>query len=215
MRRTLILAALAGLAVATAARAGSIWARAEGRSGTRPVAVFADDTARAVGDVVTIVINEHSVINNDTTRANDKDANRNATTNGTVNVQDIAHWWSKQGHDFTLPTIGATSTAGHDFTGTAGYETDREITDQVTVVVQDVMPNGNLVVTGSRTRLVNGDAQVIRVSGIVRPSDLTFANTVRSDQVADFRMTVEVDGPETHWTNPGWLGRLLNWLSPW
>ena len=33
--------------------------------------------------------------------------------------------------------------------------------------------------------------------------------------VADFRMVVKVKGPEERWTKPGWLGRILNWLSPW
>jgi flagellar basal body L-ring protein FlgH len=62
---------------------------------------------------------------------------------------------------------------------------------------------------------VEGDVQMICVSGIVRPSDITFANTVNSGQVADFRMVTVVGGTEGRFTNPGWLGRILNFLSPW
>jgi flagellar L-ring protein precursor FlgH len=210
----LAVATLVGVGPAAPAGGGSIWAKAN--AGGYAPRVYEDDTARRVGDILTIVVNERSVIENETSREMDKSSKRGITAAGTVNLQDLPQWWgNNRGANMTLPTIGANSTASTDFEGNADFEAERVQTDRITVVVHDVQPNGNLVVVGSRRRSVHGDEQVVCISGIVRPSDITFANTVSSDQVADFHMVTLVRGQENGFTNPGWLGRILNWLSPW
>jgi len=213
------LFAIAGLlvvaTVAAGARADSIWAKAKGRTGRLIIRIYEDDKAFRVGDVLTIIINEHSIIENETSREVDKTSNRTATMNGTINLRDVGSWYGNRNSNFRLPDVAATSSGTSDFAGNADYETDRLITDRISVVVRDVLPNGNLVVIGTRHRNVDGDNQIIEIGGVVRPSDITFANTVTSNQVADFRMVVKVKGPEQRWTKPGWLGRILNWLSPW
>jgi flagellar L-ring protein precursor FlgH len=215
-RRSVCLLTAAVLVLsASAARAESIWARARGKEGTKRVRVYEDDTARQVGDTLTILINEHSVIENETTREADKASNRTATAAGNVNMRDVGQWYGNRGGTFVTPDVNFQSQASSDFSGESEYETDRLITDRITVVVRDVLPNGNLVVVGKRQRHTDGDEQIIEVGGVVRPSDITFANTVNSEQVADFRMHVRVKGLEPKWTKPGWLGRILNWLSPW
>jgi len=218
MKRVTLLA-IAGLlivaTVAAGARAGSIWAKAEGRTGRLIVRIYEDDKAFRVGDVLTIIINEHSVVENETSREVDKTSNRTATMNGTINLRDVGSWYGNRNSNFRLPDVAVASTGASDFTGNADYETDRLITDRISVVVRDVLPNGNLLVIGTRHRNVDGDNQIIEIGGVVRPGDITFANTVMSNQVADFRMVVKVKGPEQRWTKPGWLGRILNWLSPW
>jgi len=211
-----VLAALGVVAaVAPAARAESIWAKAEGAAGRRRVRVYEDDTARAVGDILTIIINERSVIENETTRETGKASNRTATAAGNVNLRDVGQWYGNRNGTFVTPDVTFNSAAASDFTGESEYETDRTITDRVTVVVRDVLPNGNLVVLGTRKRHTDGDEQRIEIGGIVRPSDIAFGNTVNSDQVADFRMRVRIEGHEAKWTKPGWLGRILNALCPW
>jgi flagellar L-ring protein precursor FlgH len=62
----------------------------------------------------------------------------------------------------------------------------------VTVEVTDVLPNGNLVVQGQKEISVNSEKQVITIRGIVRPDDLSAANSVPSDRVA--RMEILVNG---------------------
>jgi flagellar L-ring protein precursor FlgH len=220
MRRTIrrsvcLLAAAVLVLSATAAQGDSIWARARGKAGQKRVRVYEDDTARQVGDTLTIIINEHSVIENETTREAEKASNRTATAAGNVNMRDVGQWYGNRGGTFVTPDVNFQSQASSDFSGESEYETDRLITDRITVVVRDVLPNGNLVVVGKRQRHTDGDEQIIEVGGVVRPSDITFANTVNSEQVADFRMHVRVKGLEPKWTKPGWLGRILNWLSPW
>ena len=97
----------------------------------------------------------------------------------------------------------------------ADFKDERSFTDQVTVVVVDILPNGNLVVTGTRDRDIAGDIQTIEVSGIVRPSDIAFDNTVKSEQVANFRIVTKNSGISAPYSQPGWLGRIFNVIWPW
>ena len=193
---------------APAVRAGSIW----GRGSRRTQVLHADDTARSVGDSLTIVIEESSKQTTDTSRKKGKKSPRKGAMSGTV---DLANLVGEVGrHIFDLPNIDASSSAETKFEGSADYESNRKVTDRMTVTVQDVMANGNLVVQGTRIRAVEGDRQIVQMSGIVRPSDVTFANTISSKQVADFRVVYKVKGPETSFTKPGWMARVLNLLNP-
>jgi flagellar L-ring protein precursor FlgH len=82
------------------------------------------------------------------------------------------------------------------------------------VVVVDVQPNGNLIVLGSRKRDVGGDIQTVEISGIVRPSDINFDNTVSSRRVADFHVIAKNQGVSDTYTDPGWLGSIFDLLWP-
>lgn len=219
MTRTTItalwLAAAVVLAAAPAARGGSIWAKANSH-GVTP-RVYQDDTARQTGDILTVIVRERSIVDNKTDRQMEKKSDRSIkSSGGTINLGSLPQWWGERVHDgLTLPTIDATSAASSKFSGKADFESERSLEDRITVTVHDVLPNGNLVVLGTIQRNVHGDVQMVCVSGVVRPSDLTFANTVFSEQVADFHMVTVVKGPENSYSKPGWLGRILNFLSPW
>ncbi len=203
------LAVLIVLLVSATASGGSIWAR--GHRKDRKLA--ADDTARAVGDLLTIVINEESKIENDTTRTMDKSSSGKASTKGTIDPAN-ALGLDVGEEIFNLPRLNWDGSNESAFEGESGYDSDRKVSDRITVVVEDVLPNGNMVILGKRTREVAGDTQTVQVSGIVRPSDVNFANTVSSEKVADFHIVHKTSGQENRFVNPGWLGRILNWLNP-
>jgi flagellar L-ring protein precursor FlgH len=204
----LLWAAVAAVAAPTGAKAGSIW----DRTARRGQALYTDDTARRVGDVLTIVLLERSVIENATTRDLSRKSTRKVDVSSNIDLLETIDklTWRM----FHLPKMKLDISGDTKFTGEADYDSDRKVEDKFTVTVQDVMPNGNLVVVGSREREVAGDRQVIQVSGVIRPSDITFANTVRSDQVADFRVVYKNRGLENRFTKPAWLDWILNWVAP-
>lgn len=207
MTRTTCTLTAAALAAATA-MAGSIWDRGHRR--TRSIA--ADDTARDVGDTLTIRIQERSTIANKTERGLTKDSSREATMDGSLDFQDVIP--GANGKVFEFPDLEFNSAANTQFDGEAEFDSSRSVQDHISVVVEDVLPNGNMVVLGKRTREVAGDTQMIQVSGIVRPSDVAFTNTVASERVAEFHIVYEQHGQERLFFNPGWLARLLNLLNP-
>ncbi|MHC4716271.1 MAG: flagellar basal body L-ring protein FlgH [Planctomycetota bacterium] len=198
------------LAVAAgAASAGSIWKR-----GTRRMKrITIDDAAREVGDVITITIRERSVIENDTSRKMDKTTSRKAGTSGTLDLANLIGQ-SVGKHIFDFPKLDLDFSSETKFDGNTDFGSDRSVEDKITVTVEDVLPNGNLVVFGKRQREVEGDTQIVQVSGIVRPGDIGFDNTVDSDRVANFRLVYKGQGQEPKFSKPGWVGRLLNRLNP-
>jgi flagellar L-ring protein precursor FlgH len=82
------------------------------------------------------------------------------------------------------------------------------------VTVVDVLPNGNLVIEGYRSRVVSGEERVLRITGVVRPADVAVGNIVPSGAVANFRITYLGRGPATRTTKQGWLTRINSALRP-
>jgi len=178
--------------------ADSIWAK----RGKDMRALYADDVARQIGDILTIKISEDSKVDNKAKRDMNKDTNRSTTFNGEL------------GKFADIGEFGMAATSGNKLNSKADYKDERKFVDSITVVVMDVLPNRNLLVMGTRNRNIGGDIQTIEVSGIVRPSDIAFDNTIKSEQVADFRIVSRNSGVSTPYTKPGWLEGLLNVIWP-
>jgi flagellar L-ring protein FlgH len=66
------------------------------------------------------------------------------------------------------------------------------LTATISAVVTQVLPNGNLVIQGTKNVKINSENQVLSLRGIVRAVDLTTANAVPSDRVA--QMDLQVNG---------------------
>jgi flagellar L-ring protein FlgH len=164
--------------------------------------MYTDDVARQIGDVLTISISENSTVDNKAKRDMKKDTDRSSSFNGQLgNIADIGD-------------LGMEASSNNSLSGKADYKDERKFLDSITVVVTDILPNGNLVVTGQRKRDIAGDVQMIEISGIVRPSDIAFDNTVKSEQVAELKLLTKNSGISAPYTKPGWLGWLLNILWP-
>ena len=186
------------LFLAACAQGGSIWAKRD-KNMRKP---YTDDTARSIGDVLTIKITEDSKVDNKAKRDLQKGTDKSITFNGKV------------GNFADLGEFGLSQTADNKLNSKADYKDERSFEDSITVTVVDIQPNRNLVVMGTRNRNIGGDVQIIEVSGIVRPSDIAFDNTVKSEQVADFRIVSRNGGVSEPYTRPGWLGRIFDILWP-
>jgi len=190
------------LVACDAVYAGSIWAK---RSREMKV-LYTDDVAHRIGDTLTIKIIEDSKVDNKAKRDLKKETQRSSDFNGDVNIGDVLQ---------SIPGFTMDATSTNELKGKADFKDERTFEDRVSVVVIDVLPNGNLVVAGTRDRHIAGDVQTIEVSGIVRTSDIAFDNTIRSEQVANFRIVTRNSGVSAPYTRPGWLGRIFDVLWPW
>lgn len=197
----MIVAALAVLLLSADGRAGSIWAKRSQTS--KPL--YADDKANQVGDVVTIIISEDHKVDNKIKR----DLERSSSQSIDFDSEDL-----KVGSLHPIPDVTVGVGSEKSLEGKSDYKDERSIEDRITAVVEDIHPNGNLVVIGNRTRDVNGDKQVIQVSGIIRPSDIGYDNVVLSTQVANFQLVALSEGATADYTKPGWLGKILNAVWP-
>jgi flagellar L-ring protein precursor FlgH len=100
------------------------------------------------------------------------------------------------------------------FDGAASFRSQRDFTTRMTASVVDVLPNGNLVISGRKNVVVAGDERILIVSGIVRPYDVSPDNTVQSRYIADFRIDYEGIGQEQAFTRQGFFGRFMNKVWP-
>jgi flagellar L-ring protein precursor FlgH len=158
---------------------GSLW------SSPATMADLATDVrARSAGDMVTIVVNEQasavSTGQTKTSRASSANASINSLAGPLAAAGQLANLASAN---------SATSLNG---SGTTLRQTT--LTTTITARVTDVLPNGYLVVEGSKTLAVNSETQVITLRGVVRPADLTNANIVQSGNVAQMELKINGKG---------------------
>ncbi len=191
------------LCLGTRLQADSIWSRRDESKRD----VYADDKAHYVGDILTILIIEESTIDNKAKRTLSKETSRSANFNGGVSLEHILP-------EVPSLKLGGGTTYTNTLDGKADYKDEREFTDSVSVVVIDIMPNGNLVVSGTRDRKIADDIQTIEVSGIVRPNDIAFDNTIQSAQIANFSIISRNKGVAAQYTRPNWLGRIFDAIWP-
>lgn len=205
MTRTTALMAAAlvgGLVAGDSLYAGSIWAKRD----LNTKMLYSDDVARRIGDILTIVIVEDSKTDNKAKRDLKKETGRSSDFDGELGIDGILE---------SMPGFTMRAASSQELKSKADFKDERSFEDRVSVVVIDVLPNKNLVVIGTRDRNIGGDIQTIEVSGIVRPNDVAFNNSVRSEQVANFRIVSRNAGLSEPYTRSGWLGRIFDVLWPW
>ncbi len=175
--------------------------------------MYNDLRARRVGDLITVQIVENS-------KAAKKD-NTNAERKNTY----VAGIPNLMGYESQFPpqrTAGANQAPGTQVAAnfqskheaTANLTKEDTMTSSIGCTVMEVLPNGNLLVRGSRELQVNGETQYIVLQGTVRPSDVTTKNTVTSDQLADAKIHYTGRGVLSDKQQPGWLARLLDNVWP-
>jgi flagellar L-ring protein precursor FlgH len=197
-----IVLVLAATVLTACTEAGSIWAK----RGSASKSLYADDKAVQVGDLLTVIINEAHKVDNKVKTELQKSTSNSVAIPGDENY--IEHVIP------SVPDVGISAESNKSVSGKADYKDERSVEDRITVVVQDIHPNGNLVVIGTRSRDLSGDKQTIQVSGVVRPSDILYDNTVRSEQIAEFQLVAISDGPTKDYNSPGWLGKFLDFVWP-
>ncbi len=172
------------------------------RSGAA-VSIISDLRARNVGDILTITVQEsHSV-------KNEEKVERRNDTSLSARLESYA-LSDKTFQSNTLPKIDIRKET--DFNGEAKQNSGSDVRASIAVVVVDVQPNGNLVVAGTRSVTVNDETRTLRVSGLVRPLDVTNNNTVGSAQVADARISITGEGGNTRQVTRGPVGQLFDTL---
>ena len=109
-------------------------------------------------------------------------------------------------------TLGADSS--NTFAGSGDNANANDFSGVITVTVQDVLPNGHLLVVGDKQIGVNNNVDVLRFSGTVDPRHIKPGNTVASTQVANARIESRGRGPVDEALSIGWLSRAFLSVFP-
>lgn len=169
------------------------------RTGLGSQALFEDRRPRFVGDILTIVVSE----------------NVNASKNSAANVSRSG---SASAELSLVPKIfgglmsGSLSSGGsgkNNLSAKGGANAANTFNGVITVTIVDVLPNGNLLVSGEKQMLINQGTEFIRFSGVVNPRAVGANNTVASTLVADARIEYSAKGYIDEAQQMGWLQRFF------
>lgn len=201
---------------ATRISSGSLW-----KDGiANESGMFADRRARHRGDTLTIVIAENSVVTNTIDQQTSK---ANSLSNPVldqylVNLPKNLHI-AKQatGAAGAAGTgVSASSALGlaATYKGNAQFNQQQALNSRAAVTVTDVLPNGNLVIEGTRIVSFSGETKYAELRGIVRHDDVAPDNTVISTNVADAKIRYVDEGSLSDAQKKGWLSRGIDRFNP-
>jgi flagellar L-ring protein precursor FlgH len=159
------------------------------------LSLTSDSRAFRVGDVVTINLQE-------TTQASKK-----AGTSFSKNSADTINAPNLLGKSF--PKAGLSLGANNTFAGDATSTQQNALTGAITVIVQEVLPNGLLRVAGEKTLTLNQGEEFVRLRGYLRAADIDADNQVSSLRIANARIAYSAQGTLADTQQPGWLTRFF------
>ncbi|MEM1343274.1 MAG: flagellar basal body L-ring protein FlgH [Pseudomonadota bacterium] len=186
------------------ATTGSLW-----QSG--PKSLFGDRRARRRGDILTVFvqIDDEGEISNATTRArNGSDEVSASALLGLGSVADTI----LSGASVLDPAVSAQGTSSSSGSGSTNRE--EEITFRLAATVEQVLPNGHLVIRGSQEVRINFELRDLQVTGIVRPEDISRQNVITSDKIADARIVYGGRGQITDLQQPRYGQQIVDLISP-
>jgi flagellar L-ring protein precursor FlgH len=84
----------------------------------------------------------------------------------------------------------------------------------VAAIVTEVLPNGNLLISGSQEVRVNFEMRIVNIAGIVRPRDISTRNTIFYEKIAEARISYGGRGRVTEVQQPRWGQQLYDNVTP-
>lgn len=167
---------------------------------TNSLNLFSDRKARRVGDIITIELKENTVSQKKANLGASKSANH-TTKNPTL-----------LGAPLSLGglNLGTELNSSNDFKGKGDAAQSNNLQGNITVTVTEILPNGTLLVKGEKWITINRGDEYIRISGMIRPDDVSADNTVISTRVANARISYSGTGALADANQGGWLSQFFN-----
>lgn len=196
-------AALLAAAAAAYAGPGSVWKEETSRS------MFADKRARAVGDIMTILVQENNTSSKENSTQTSKSSSVNASIDTFMYSPGASSFLTKGGQMPAMKFGGSQS-----FDGGGKINNSEKITARIAVRVVDILPNGNMLIEGRRETTVSGEKQEVVLRGAVRSEDVTANNTVFSYNIADASIKFIGKGTISDNQRKGWLHKIWEKVTP-
>jgi len=184
--------------------ANSLW-----RNGARTF--FHDQRASHVGDILTVLI----TINDSAQLQDETVANRQASDQlGLTNLFGLESSLGRLLPKAFNPATALNTNSNVQSDGKGSVNRSEAITLTIAAVVSSVLPNGNLVIQGNQEVKINNELRQLTVAGIVRPEDITAANTINHTQIAEARVSYGGKGAVQSVQNPPVGQQLVTKFSP-
>ena len=170
--------------------------------------LYADRTARQVGDLVTIQIEEQSSVQKDSTNDRDKSLSGGMSFDLPGMTANNRSLWN----GIALPEWSVEASKAYAASGSKA--SSDAFSASITVYITEVLPNGNLLISGDRKVNIDGDIVQFTLTGTVRPSDIDRDNNVLSSRVANALITYKNIGDFSKDQRKGLVSRIVDWIIP-
>lgn len=194
---------VAALSLGISLQAQSLWKEEASRS------MISDKRATAVGDILTIVVQENNTASKDQNTQTSKQSSIDAAIKAFFYSPDASSLLTKNGK---LPALQVNSK--QDFNGGGKISNAEKITARIAVRVVDVLPNRNLVIEGTRQTAFSGESQDAILRGVVRVEDIAANNTVFSYNIADATIKYVSKGTVSDNQRKGWFTKIWDKVTP-
>ncbi|MCQ8780921.1 flagellar basal body L-ring protein FlgH [Mangrovibrevibacter kandeliae] len=166
---------------------------------------YRDPRAMNVGDIVTVKIRikDSASLANNTNRSRDSNIAGGLDFDASLNGVSVG-------------TLGGTLGANDksESKGKGSVTRSESIDLSVAAVVTQVMPNGNLFISGQQEVRVNFELRVLTIAGLIRPRDILPDNTIDYDKIAEARISYGGRGRLTEVQQPGWGQQIFDVIAP-
>ena len=166
--------------------------------------LFENPTARNVGDIVTVLLEEQTTA---------QKSSQTATAKATKDALSTPTLFGFPATIHGTPVLGASIDNANSFSGAGDSKQSDSLVGDIAVTVVHRLPNGNLLVRGQKWIDLNQGSEYVRLEGVIRPIDISPENTIPSSEVADARIAYGQNGALADANRPGLLARFFN--SPW
>lgn len=183
---------------------GSLWNANNG-------SMFTDRKAQRVGDIVTVLISETASASKEASTSTSRGSNMSASIPNFFGLENDDIWNGYNPVDLSN-LVNAEFSNGFDGSGTTSRTED--LSASLTTQVVGLYPNGQLKIRGGKEVMVNNEVQIIYLTGIIRPVDITAANTVSSTKILNARISYTGKGAISDKQSPGWMMRALDNVWP-
>jgi flagellar L-ring protein precursor FlgH len=188
--------------VLRSAPADSLW-----QDDTKPM--LADKRAAAIGDIITIIVQENNTASKDNKTKTGKETGVDAS------ITSFLYSPASSGmltHNGALPALKAGSKS--DFAGGGSINNSEQIIARIAVRVVEVLPNKSMIIEGTRETSFGGEQQTMVLRGTVRSEDIASNNTVYSFNIADANIKITTKGTISDSQKKGWFTRVWDKITP-
>jgi flagellar L-ring protein precursor FlgH len=162
--------------------------------------LYTDKKARRVEDVITVMVQESAKAMNDTQTETDEAQQSSMGINAGSGPLNF------------VPGMSVSGGASTNYDGKGKTSRAGSVKATVSARVIRVLDNGNLLIEGHKEVEVNQEKEILKVSGIIRPDDISPDNTVYSSKLADARIHYSGKGDASQASKQGWLARFWHWI---
>ena len=172
--------------------------------------LYQDPRAAKIGDILTVKIR----INDKATLDNSSQRQRNSAVGLSGSYEAATS--PNSGPPFEASGGGSLGFGGQSgASGTGSIDRSEKVDVSIAAVVIEVLPNGNLLISGSQEVRVNFELRLINVTGIVRPRDISTGNTINYEKIAEARISYGGRGRISEVQQPRWGQQLVDAVAPW